>query len=588
VNLAESATPSHIVHNRDRRLFWLALALWIGPVLFLGVFYFYPLISILGLSLGRAVQGASPWAQLFSPTILQVVWFTFYQAVLSTLLTLLIGLPGSYLLARYTFPGKNLLRALTGVAFVMPTLVVAAAFNSLLGPTGWANLGLMGLFNLPDPPILFMNTLAAILVAHVFYNTTIVLRLVGDFWSRLDPRLGLAARSLGANNWQALRKVTLPLLSPALVAATLLIFIFDFTSFGVILILGGPHFATMEVEIYYQTTGLFNLPLAAALCILQLLFTLVLTIVYTRLSNRVSRSLNLRTELQTTRKLRTWRQRLGAGLVIGLLILLLVLPLISLAAASFTRLEANRGQAGAVQRGFTLDYYRALGENPQQSLFYVSPLTSVGISLSYAFATVIIALLLGIPAAWALARLDPRHNRLTRWLNNSMDPLLMLPLGTSAVTLGLGFVVAFSHPPLDLRASILLIPLAHTLVAFPFVVRSLTPAVRSVLPRLRSAAALLGASPLQVLRYIDLPLIGPAFLVAATFAFTISLGEFGATALLYRPEYPTVPVAIYRYLGRPGGMNYGQALALSTILMVVCLVGMLTIERFRVGEVGEF
>jgi thiamine transport system permease protein len=134
----------------------------------------------------------------------------------------------------------------------------------------------------------------------------------------------------------------------------------------------------------------------------------------------------------------------------------------------------------------------------------------------------------------------------------------------------------------------LLSPLAHTLVAFPFVVRSLTPAVRSVLPRLRSAAALLGASPLQVLRYIDLPLIGPAFLVAATFAFTISLGEFGATALLYRPEYPTVPVAIYRYLGRPGGMNYGQALALSTILMVVCLVGMLTIERFRVGEVGEF
>jgi thiamine transport system permease protein len=164
----------------------------------------------------------------------------------------------------------------------------------------------------------------------------------------------------------------------------------------------------------------------------------------------------------------------------------------------------------------------------------------------------------------------------------------MLPLGTSAVTLGLGFIVALNRPPLNFRASPMLIPLAHTLVAFPFVVRSLTPALRSIQPRLRHAAFVLGASPTKVLLYIDLPLIGRAILVATIFAFTISMGEFGATALISRPELPTIPIAIYRFISQPGALNYGQALALSTILMCITALGMLTIERFRIAKIGEF
>jgi thiamine transport system permease protein len=139
-----------------------------------------------------------------------------------------------------------------------------------------------------------------------------------------------------------------------------------------------------------------------------------------------------------------------------------------------------------------------------------------------------------------------------------------------------------------LRASPLLVPLAHTLVAFPFVVRSLTPALRSIRPRLRQAGAMLGASPGEVFRTVDLPMVGRALLVSATFAFTISLGEFGATALIARPEFPTVPLAIYRLISQPGAMNYGQAMALSTILMAITAAGMLSIERFRIAEVGEF
>jgi thiamine transport system permease protein len=563
---------------------------WVAPLGFLALFYFYPLGSILQTSFARGEAGLSAAARLAAPFIEAlgsasmrgVVWFTVWQAALSTLLTMLFGLPGAFLLARYQFRGKSLILALTGISFVLPTLVVAAAFNAILGPRGWANLALMNLFDLNQPPIQFVNTFGAILTAHVFYNTTLVLRIVGDYWSHLDPRMGQAAQTLGANRWRTLALVTWPLLMPAITTAALLIFIFNFTSFGVILVLGGPRFATLEVEIYNQTIGLFNLPLAAALAVIQLIFTLGLTIAYTRFSARLSSPTTLRPRSFSQRRLTSWRSRMLAGIYLTALLALLTLPLAALVTRSFLRVEAPQGETSTWGAQFTLDYYRELSVNRQGALFYVPPSTAIGVSLGYALATTCLALALGLPAAWALAR-DARAP-----LSQLFDPLLMLPLGTSAVTLGLGFIVALDEPPLDLRASLMLIPLAHTLVAFPFVVRSLTPSLRSIRPRLRQAAAVMGASPVQALRHIDLPIIGRALLVAATFAFAISLGEFGATALIARPEYPTVPVMIYRYLSQPGALNYGQALALSTLLALTTAFSMLAIERFRIADVGEF
>jgi len=561
----------------------VAALLWLLPLTFLAVFYFYPLANILSVSFSR-LDGSwvAPFLQAFtSPSILHVLGFTFWQAGLSTLLTLALGIPGAYLLARYQFRGKSLLQALMGIPFVMPTLVVGVAFNALLGSSGWVNLALMDWFDLVAPPIRFSNTLTAILVAHVFYNTTIVLRMVGDYWSHLDPRLEQAARVLGANQWQTMRQVTIPLLLPAISAASLLVFLFDFTSFGVILVLGGPRFATLEVEIYYQTVSLFNLPLAAVLSLIQLACTLGMTVLYSRLSTRLTRPLSIRPQQYTQRRPITWRSKLFASMLVGILVILLTFPLAALALRSFTHVSTGRDQTTA-QSGFTLDYYRELTINRRQSLFYAPPAASIGISMGYAGLTALMAMALGLPSAWALAR-DQSSS-----FNRLIDPILMLPLGTSAVTLGLGFIVALDQPPLDLRASWLLVPLAHTLVAFPFVVRSLTPALRSIRPRLHQAGAVLGASPAQVFLKIDLPLVGRAVLVASTFAFTISLGEFGATTLIARPEFPTLPVAIYRFLSLPGGLNYGQALALSTVLMAITAAGMIAIERFRIAEVGEF
>ncbi|HEY0735258.1 MAG TPA: iron ABC transporter permease [Herpetosiphonaceae bacterium] len=548
----------------------LRAGLFALPLLFFALFYFYPLIAILQVSFASAEESIAGIVSLWRDSYyLSVLWFSVWQAALSTALTLALGLPIAYVFARYRFRGKTLLRALATVPFVLPTVVVAAAFAALLGQNGVVNTILGDLLGVPAP-LKLENTLTLILIAHVFYNLTVVLRIVGGFWANLDPRMVEAARVLGASRWRAWIEVTLPLLMPALGAAALLIFLFTFTAFGTILILGGPRFATIEVEIYRQAVDFFNLPVAGALSVLQIIATLALTVVYTRLQERAALPLDLRPQTTVQLPVIGWRRRLLVGAVIGVLLLLLLAPLLALAYRSV-----------ALGGEWSLQFYWLLQQNQRSSYFFVPPLTAVRNSLMFAGATTILALLLGVPAAYALTRRE-------RWLRAILDPLFILPLGTSAVTLGFGYIIALDEPPLNLRTSPVLVPLAHTLIAFPFVVRAVLPVLRGINPRLREAVAVQGAGPLRVFWEVDVPIVARAIVVGAVFAFTVSMGEFGATLLLYLPDYPTMPLVIYRFIGQPGMANYGQALAMSTLLMLVTALGFVAIERLRIGDIGEF
>ncbi len=565
---------SRIINHGDtetRRFFnfsvspWLVrIGLWLIPLSFLLVAFFYPLSRILALTLEPRTLTPDNLLSAFD-----VLLFTLYQAALSTFLTLLLGLPSAYLFARYQFPGKALLRALTAVPFMLPTVVVAAGFSALLGPRGLIN-------NLIHPSSFILHPFIAILIAHVFYNTTIIIRVVGNALSSLDPKLEAAARSLGADSFHVWWNVILPILRPSILASSVLVFLFDFTSFGVILLLGGSQFATLEVEIYLRVLRLPNLSLAALLSIIQLICTLIISLVYTRLVTRSTIQTAPRSAESNIRKPKTLREKIFIATFVFLLTSFFLLPLSALPLRSFFRLEADRGQRGEIQYGFTTDYYRELFVNRRGSVFYVPPIRATANSLGYAGATTILSLLLGFPAALALAK--PTR------LEKVLDPLIMLPLGSSAVMLGLGFIISFGA----WLTSPLLVPFAHTLVALPFVIRALQPAIASIPERLRQAAASLGASPLEVWKNIDLPILRRATLAAATFAFTISLGEFGATLLIARPEYPTIPVAIERFLSQPGGLNYGQAMAMATILMLLTIVSILLIEKFRMPGSGEF
>ncbi len=564
IETAQAIAPSPSLHHLARYLLWLL------PVAFLILFFFHPLGGVFQkavlFSSGGIPHGI--WARVWGP-----LSFTVWQATLSTILTLAVGLPAAYLFARFTFPGKEVLRILTSLPFILPTVVVAAAFNTLIGPRGWVNVLIMNVFNLTDPPLNLLNTLSAILLAHVFYNTTIVIRLVGGAWAQLDPRLEQAGRILGAgwlrNGWE----VTFPLLRPSILAAVLLVFLFDFTSYGVILLLGGPRFATLEVEIYIQTLQMLNLPLAGVLSAIQLACTFLVSLLYSRLGVGQSFALSPRLKGEGVRPARTWREKTFVFVAAVFLLVYFVTPLFSLGLRSLVRLDAERAESGSVRYGLTLAYYRQLFINPQSSIFYVPPVAAARNSMQYALVTVGISLFLGYQLVYAMRR----QNRIDRWLNS----VLMLPLGTSAVTLGLGYLLVFSRPPLDVRSMPMLVSVAHSLVALPFVIRTLQPVLASIPENLRQAAAVLGASPWQVWRLIDLPILARATLTSAVFAFTISLGEFGATSFLARPEFPTLPVAIFRLLSQPGAMNYGQALAMATLLVLVCAVNLLIIEKIN-------
>ncbi len=564
--------------------FWPAL--YLLPILFFVLFYFYPLGAIFVQSLAPNGQLAlEPLSKLLQRSyFIQVLWFTIWQAVISTLLVLVLAVPGAYVFARYRFPGKQSIRALSLLPFVLPTVVVANAFLALLGPRGLFNTWLINGLNLAEPPIQLEYSIWMILLAHVFYNYSVAMRIISGAWQNLASDLGDAAQMLGASSWKVFWQITFPLLWPAISAAAVLVFIFCFTSFGVILILGGPRFATLEVEIYRQAVNLFNLPVAAALSIVQIIFTFSFMWFYTRTQADRRVRLNLVAGQQVEKPVRTLKDRLLVYGNLAIILILIGLPLIALISRSFLGVD-----------GVTLRFYRELFINRQNSLFFVPPGEAIVNSLGFAIFTLVFAVGLGLISTRLLGgenrrydRLPSPTNRVQRIAKRILDPLFMLPLATSAVTLGFGYIVALNKPPLNLRQSLLLVPIAHTLVAVPFVIRSLLPAVRRINPRLQEAASLLGAADHQVWLHVDWPLIRRALLIGAVFAFTISMGEFGATVFIARPQTPTMPVAIFRFLGQPGALNYGQALAMSTLLMLVCALGFVVIERFRLGDEGEF
>ena len=542
---------------------WL-VAIIALPLLFLIVFFFYPLLNVLRIGLT-----VSAFADVFGrQTFWGVFWFTVWQAVLSTALTLFFGLPAAYIFSHYEFRGKATLRALTTIPFVLPTVVVAAAFRALLGANGPINQLLMGTFALDKAPLQLDQSLTMILLAHIFFNVAVVVRLVGGFWANLNPRLQEAAQSLGASRFQAFRAVTLPLLRPSLLSAALLIFLFTFTSFGVILILGGPAYSTIETEIYRQYVFYLRPDRAAVLALVQILFTFILMSVYARWQQKTAVSLDFRPQKANMRWAKTWREKCFVGITVVALFIFLITPLIALVLQSLLDREGN----------LTLAYYQALPEARRGSVVFIPPLIAVRNSVGYALLTVLTACSIGLLTASLLIR----PSRWRSWL----DPMFMLPLGASAVTLGFGYVITYNQ----LRTSAWLILIAHTLVAFPFVVRTMVPVMQGIKPSLREAATVMGASSVRTWREVDLPIVGRALLVAAVFAFTVSMGEFGATSFIVRPNsgFLTMPIAIERYLGQPGALNFGQALAMSTILMIVCATGFIAIERFRFADVGEF
>jgi thiamine transport system permease protein len=533
------------------------------PVLFLAVFFIWPVLTI--LAKGLVTDGSldlSGFQEVFArPRTWRIIGLTLGQAGLGTALAVLLGVPGAYVLYRCSFPGRRVVRGLVTVPFVLPTVVVGVAFRSLLvegGPLG--ALGLDG-------------TLAAIVAALVFFNYSVVVRTVGGLWSHLDERPTEAARSLGAPPWRAFLAVTLPALTPAIASAAAIVFLYCAAAFGIVLVLGGPRFGTIETEIYVQTTQYLDLRAAAVLSVTQLVVVTVALRVAAVTRGRRERALRLTSERDGAHPLRAGDVP-AAALTVVVVVVLLLGPMVALAVRSLRTAD-----------GWGLGNYAALAGTGSGNALVVPVWEALGNSLRVAVDATLVAVLIGGAVSVVLSR-RPRRAAV-RGALTTLDHVVMLPLGVSAVTVGFGFLLTLSRPPLDLRASAALVPIAQAVVAVPLVIRTVLPVLRAIDERQREAAAVLGAAPLRVFRAVDLPVLGRSAGLAVGFAFAVSLGEFGATSFLARPEAPTLPVVIYRLIGRPGAENFGMALAASVVLALVTTAVVLAAERLRVAAASE-
>jgi thiamine transport system permease protein len=492
--------------------------------------------------LGKVVGPGTIGRTLRAPGLGEVLWFTLWQAVVSTVLTIAVGMVPAYVLARFDFAGRRTVLALVTVPFMLPTVVVGAAFLAVL-PGSW------------------QSTARAVIVAHVFFNIAVVVRLVGGMWATLPPDLTGAARTLGASPWQVARHVVLPLLRPSIWGAGLVVFLFTFTSFGVVTILGGAARPTVEVEIARRATQLGDVGGAAVLSLLQVVVLAVLVVLTTRQQRRAAVALRGRAPRRRIR--RPGERRLVAVTVVAVVVAMLV-PLLAMARRSFD-----------VGDGWSLAAWRQLGGTSRRGLSLgIDVWACAGQSLRFAAVAAALSTVAGALAALAITS-SGRAGRL-------LDAGAMLPLGTSAVTVGLGMLIAFGRAPIDWRAEWWLIPVGQALVATPFVVRLLVPVLRAIPPDLRAAAATLGASPRRAWLEVDGRALARPLMTGAAFAAAISLGEFGATTFLTRTGRETLPIAIGKLLGRPGELPRAQGFATATILLVLTAIVLVAVDTAAV------
>ena len=515
---------------------WLPWA-WTAPAIFLTVFLAYPLVSLMG-TVGSGGGAAALVSRLASPAVWQVAGLATVQALTSTLLALVIGLPIANVVSRYRFRGRAFTQALVTVPFVLPTVVVALAFRTLLGggvPQGFA----------------------LVVIAHAYVNLAVVARIVGSQWAQHDPDFENVARTLGATRWRAFVDVTLPSLRPAIASSAAVVFVFSFTSLGIILLLGDATTRTLESQILRQTSVLLDFPGAAATALVQLVIVTAVLLSGAAVARR-----------SPTRRMRpvalqplpaTPGARLGVRATAAGATAIVLAPVLALVAGSLR-----------VDGRWSLDWWSAAGNIDAGTTRIGTPLSALSTSLGYALVTAIVAAVVGGLAAVAVVA--PGRARV-------VAVLAMIPLGVSSATLGLGTLLAFGRPPFDLRATGLLVPIAHALVAVPLVVAVVAPALRGTDARSVAVASSLGAGPTRAFLTVYGPVLRVVMLASAGLAAAVSLGEFGAASFLTRAGAPTVPVQIVRLLGRPGEQSYGVAAVLAVMLVALTLTIVLLVDR---------
>ncbi len=535
---------------------WVKFILSAFVFTFIILFFYLPVTGVLKYAF-KGSDGSLTLSNIVNtvqdPYNRRIIAFTIKQAVLSTVFAVLLGFPGAFILARVKFKGKSVVRAVSMIPFVLPSILVVLGFVIFFGNNGYLNRFLELVIGSSDPPLKILYSMKAIILAHGFYNFPIAMRIIASLWERLGENQLHAAKSLGAGRAEAFFTVTLPQLLPAVLSAFGIIFLFCFSSFAVILVLGGgPAYSTIEVEIYRLAKVSLNLRAASSLAVIGIVFSMIFMYLTIRFQSSVSRTEDLSTAAPAEYK----KSRVLLPVYVFVILFLVAAPIGSVIIKSF-RMPVTRAGSDI----FTLRWYTGLFSRG----FGSASLSAVKNSIVFAVSAAAIA----VPAGTVLSYFSVKNWLGNRTLTSAIDTLLMLPMIVSSVILGLGYMILRKNLPPYLSESGIPVIMAHAIIAYPFVVRSVTGVLRKIKPSLIHAASSMGASPAAVFLTVELPIIKGALLTGAAFAFALSMGELNATILLAGSDTATIPLAVYRLIG---SYNFYGACAMGTILIILTII----------------
>lgn len=488
------------------------------------------------------------------PRFYRTLFWTTLQAGISTILSIVVGIALAWALSHRTrFPGRSIYIALLSSALVLPTLVVVLGIVTVLGRSGWINDALR-YSALPafDP---FIFGLTGIVLAHVYFNASYVARTLLNRFESIPSSLRKLTRSLGLNAWQRFRMIELPAISSTLPTLSITIFLLCFTSFSIVLVLGGsPKYNTLEVSIYEAIKLDFNLGRALGLALTQLAICAVLIVAGNRfgrdnrlISSTVAKQSNLQDSMAAS--MLQW-------IIVTIFGLIFILPLAAVMAdgmaANFNGIFTDRN-------------------------FQIALVTSLLIAL----ASTILVLLSSVLFASAYATLATTQRLGNLKFSKPILRLLgfssTLYLAVPALVLGLGFFILAQSigGPQTIWAVIALLT-SNVLMVLPFAIGTLAPALTKAANRYDKLAFSIGAHRWNRWRLVESRLVRPELVYIASLAFCMSLGDLGIIALFGNQDFITLPWLLYQKMG---SYRTDEAAGIALVMLAITLAVFLLLPK---------
>lgn len=487
----------------------------------------------------------SDWRGLWQDSYLwHVVRFTFWQALLSALVSVLPAILLARALYRRRFPGRQLLLRLCAMTLVLPVLVAVFGLLTVYGRQGWlATLcGWLGI-NYSFSPY----GLQGILLAHMFFNLPLATRLLMQALENIPVEQRQLAAQLGMNGWQQFRFVEWPALRRQILPSGALIFMLCFASFATVLSLGGgPQATTIELAIYQALSYDYDLNRAALLALIQLACCLGLVLVSQRLSQALPVG-NTQAHLWRNPEDSPWR-RVSDFLLISSALLLLLPPLLAVIADG-----ANQTMVSVLQ----------------QQVLWHALFTSLRIALGAGLLCVVLTMML----LWSSRELKLLQR--LRW-GQTLELSGMMILAMPGIVLATGFFLLLSDTLGLQQSPYTLVILTNALMAVPYALKVLENPIRDLAERYNPLCLSLDLHGWQRLRLIELKALRRPLAQALAFACVLSIGDFGVVALFGNERFRTLPFYLYQQIGAYRS-NDGAVTAL--LLLLLCYLLFTLIER---------